>query len=190
MRGEKAPVNSRECIHAGSPPHARGKVNLHVHAGLRVGITPACAGKRTDLPAARTARRDHPRMRGEKKEGTLGEFSLSGSPPHARGKDSRRDRLLVPIGITPACAGKSHNVHNMVHYHWDHPRMRGEKGNYSQSLNHGLGSPPHARGKELDDQDAVSGRGITPACAGKSTSPACPQPRSHSQATPASHFRP
>ena len=50
----------------------------------------------------------------------------------------------------------------------DHPRMRGEKKviqNHCFSL---LGSPPHARGKDLYMTSGACHSGITPACAGKS----------------------
>ena len=51
---------------------------------------------------------------------------------------------------------------------WDHPRMRGEKTLASVSGGSWLGSPPHARGKELSIGLYSKFIGITPACAGKS----------------------
>ena len=51
VRGEKPsqPSYSSSCL--GSPPRARGKVCKEILALLRVGITPACAGKRSAICA-------------------------------------------------------------------------------------------------------------------------------------------
>ena len=53
-----------------------------------------------------------------------------------------------PIGITPACAGKSYRVPD---WQSGHP-----------------GSPPRVRGKAKEVVSVLSCPGITPACAGKS----------------------
>ena len=52
-------------------------------------ITPACAGKSHILIITGTNFRDHPRMRGEKIRFAARIVRRAGSPPHARGKDSR-----------------------------------------------------------------------------------------------------
>ena len=46
MRGEKSYTMSMANQWLGSPPHARGKVARALVYKGRVGITPACAGKR------------------------------------------------------------------------------------------------------------------------------------------------
>ena len=66
MRGEKTPNRSSYSRPVGSPPHMRGKVGEKVLAFLRVGITPAYAGKSWPPIAIRTGCKDHPRIRGEK----------------------------------------------------------------------------------------------------------------------------
>ena len=70
--------------------------------------------------------------------------------------------------ITPACAGKRWFLHAGLFRRWDHPRVCGEKlgGNASGVLTQG--SPPRVRGKGCIQRGDRRGRGITPACAGKS----------------------
>ena len=50
----------------------------------------------------------------------------------------------------------------------DHPRIRGEKSGLRTATGAGEGSPPHTRGKDTDNTDALKIQGITPAYAGKS----------------------
>ena len=86
MRGEKANVRVSFQYHKGSPPHARGKVELRAGRTDELRITPACAGKSSLRRDAFVSSRDHPRMRGEK-YGLLDRLKENlGSPPHARGK--------------------------------------------------------------------------------------------------------
>ena len=87
MCGEKGLPTLRYSPQSGSPPHVRGKVP-GIREGLeRVGITPACAGKRVALPVGGSALEDHPRMCGEKGAGIKLSIAPMGSPPHMRGKD-------------------------------------------------------------------------------------------------------
>ena len=106
MRGEKKSKIKRSLLATGSPPHARGKGSRQRQRQCRWRITPACAGKRRGAGARHRKRRDHPRMRGEKKKSPSNSVIFRGSPPHARGKAFRRFFQRVHIGITPACAGK------------------------------------------------------------------------------------
>ena len=48
--------------------------------------------------------------------------------------------------------------------------MRGEKMGYQSMIFRGVGSPPHARGKGIQGVLKGADGGITPACAGKSSS--------------------
>ena len=66
MCGEKTAKSRNRPSGIGSPPHVRGKVEGEVFAPWRLGITPACAGKRELRSASGSACRDHPRMCGEK----------------------------------------------------------------------------------------------------------------------------
>ena len=73
--------------------------------------------------------------------------SLSGSPPHLRGKHFEQIAELGVTGITPAPAGKT----------------------IAKTLleEMGIGSPPHLWGKRSYCQQTLPCLGITPAPAGK-----------------------
>ena len=147
MRGEKCPQARVLRCQEGSPPHARGKVSASPRPSLPRRITPACAGKSVRKPASFVAKKDHPRMRGEKCPQARVLRCQEGSPPHARGKAGpHRDGLHI-LRITPACAGKSFACRSA--------RWPGED------------HPPHARGKVAADLLELLDFGITPACAGK-----------------------
>jgi len=65
VRGEEFLVRAAMTALTGSPPRARGR-GQPVGAGLApVGITPACAGKRSGQHDDPVPVRDHPRVRGE-----------------------------------------------------------------------------------------------------------------------------
>ena len=127
MRGEKPGGNMSWGNMIGSPPRVRGEGHQARHRRVVYRITPACAG-RSSFPAAqriekwitpacagrrdtrrnaRKARKDHPRVCGEKYRCALRACSTLGSPPRVRGEDHRETTAVVPIGITPACAGRS-----------------------------------------------------------------------------------
>ena len=86
-------------------------------------------------------------MGGEK---TLAEAEAAvkeGSPPHGRGKECFRLLSVRPKRITPAWAGKSHDLRTHELGSRDHPRMGGEKRKAKTSRLRRAGSPPHGRGK-------------------------------------------
>ena len=86
LRGEKLFFLGVYDRFAGSPPLARGKAWAVLHRLHGKGITPACAGKRVHGRHRTASRKDHPRLRGEKRQ--LWQISKGhlGSPPLARGK--------------------------------------------------------------------------------------------------------
>ena len=106
--GEKGSVPAIAHNPAGSPPRGRGKGFLARLPPFFTGITPAWAGKRCVLHLAHDLAWDHPRVGGEKDSLPRLPDSRKGSPPRGRGKAKRSLRLLLPAGITPAWAGKSH----------------------------------------------------------------------------------
>ena len=113
---------------------------------------------------------DHPRMRGEDPFIGAWFYGDGGSPPHARGRRQWGYNLSTTRRITPACAGKTaaKGTHDLRPL--DHPRMRGEDYFGLEVVDCRFGSPPHARGRHLDDRVWVRGERITPACAGKTES--------------------
>ena len=107
MRGEDSFRDSLTDTPAGSPPHARGRLDPPSLFSSDDGITPACAGKtRIEFDVA-GVHADHPRMRGEDTSATRTKYPENGSPPHARGRRHRLGDEIVNAGITPACAGKT-----------------------------------------------------------------------------------
>ena len=69
--GEKHGAKLAAYRKMGSPPRVRGKENISNRSFYAIGITPACAGKRLSHPAPHRARRDHPRVCGEKTKESL-----------------------------------------------------------------------------------------------------------------------
>ena len=90
-------------------------------------ITPAYAGKRERTDAGKGARRDHPRLRGEKQPLVERPEAHIGSPPLTRGKVRFARGLESHAG--------------------DHPRLRGEKSTENNLPARSRGSPPLTRGK-------------------------------------------
>ena len=148
MCGEKSCQTGAASLALGSPPRMRGKGVKHRDGRVRVGITPAYAGKSTDGLESDWRTRDHPRVCGEKLEFACFE--------------------VFAYGITPAYAGKSGRPPQGPPPHQDHPRVCGEKGYNVVRRLRGIGSPPRMRGKDCITPLLSSGQGITPAYAGKS----------------------
>ena len=74
---------------------------------LRTGLIPACAGK-THWWCGRTSReRAHPRVCGENVEPMLPRAEAAGSSPRVRGKRNYPSEEFMPLGLIPACAGKT-----------------------------------------------------------------------------------
>ena len=115
-----------KCL-SGSPPRMRGKVLQLVIGHAVEGITPAYAGKRHGWAKAKTTKRDHPRVCGEKTSTFCGLWFSGGSPPRMRGKGNPSRKACVRKGITPAYAGKRWTTMVSGSYSRDHPRTCGEK---------------------------------------------------------------
>ena len=147
MGGEKLSSGAYVAKDKGSPPRRRGKgVNVNCSAD-DIGITPAWAGKRSQVAAALQSGWDHPRIGGEKSGLHRKRPHQRGSPPHGRGKAAHP--LLAEC------------------WHGDHPRVGGEKIKSGGPLDTARGSPPRGRGKGITARPkGLSGR-ITPAWAGK-----------------------
>ena len=73
--------------------------------------------------------------------------------------------------VSPAYAGKRACTPSLVApVCGDHPRVCGEKISGTTLITTQQGSPPRMRGKDAVKRHSARGFGITPACAGKSTS--------------------
>ena len=149
IRGENR-HRCRRAIHTrGSPLHTRGKSPSALSGGVRVGITPAYAGKIFADFHACSRHRDHPRIRGENLIVLRSSFTGQGSPPHTRGKSSMAVVGRGCGGITPAYAGKIFFEWYVAFCFWDHPRIRGENPKDFAFPGRQGGSPPHTRGKRF-----------------------------------------
>ena len=69
--------------------------------------------------------------------------------------------------ITPACAGKTRAGIRSIADRQDHPRLRGKDLLISLYMLYAKGSPPLARERLRCRGNVRIGKGITPACAGK-----------------------
>ena len=150
----------------------RGKGNLSGPFYSRSGITPACAGKRVRQHRRAGGKRDHPRVCGEKGSRYREIIRSMGSPPRVRGKGGIGIYSTFTHGITPACAGKSCSGCCSCSCAGDHPRVCGEKSKEVAEYASKAGSPPRVRGKVEPFKGSMYQSRITPACAGKRTSPA------------------
>ena len=107
LRGEKTKKINEETGIPGSPPLTRGKApNKHLKK-IKIRITPAYAGKSSNLIKSIRISQDHPRLRGEKCIQRRKNQRRAGSPPLTRGKAESRAFAIRFHGITPAYAGKS-----------------------------------------------------------------------------------
>ena len=104
--GEKISSYAIGHIQLGSPPHMRGKVLRAFLMSMPSRITPAHAGKSSQLYSSNSAIRDHPRTCGEKLDNIMSCTRAEGSPPHMRGKANQNRQAIIKEGITPAHAGK------------------------------------------------------------------------------------
>ena len=155
----------------GSPPRRRGKGAVVHHQTAAHGITPAWAGKRAWPTLFAGCTPDHPRMGGEKANGSDAPDDDEGSPPRERGKTVVPTHVFIPPRITPAWAGKRLSPVTPYNPPLDHPRVGGEKVQGMVISGSMMGSPPHGRGKAGSGHCHRASRRLTPAWAGKSYSP-------------------
>ena len=126
MRGDHCYTGNRTYTGTGSPPHARGPHLVYAEFVINERITPACAGTtQLEIPVD-LSKKDHPRMRGDHFEESLGKDEAVGSPPHARGPPTDDQIAEMAEGITPACAGTTVCIQMPRYPKKDHPRMRGD----------------------------------------------------------------
>ena len=145
--GEKSTSEAQKSSDMGSPPRMRGKeLGFHIVA-VKIGITPAYAGKSFMWTKFCRETRDHPRVCGEKGKNHPRKPYCEGLPPRVRGKVLKLQNALKKFRITPAYAGKRPRTLLAGSSSRDHPRVCGEKpGGRLRELVY-PGSPPRMRGK-------------------------------------------
>ena len=166
--GEKTNGTVSRSNGTGSPPRVRGEVIYGIVCHGKLGITPACAGRRPSTAATAFSVQDHPRVCGEKTSITLISTIRRGSPPRVRGEEYMQHASKNFYRITPACAGRSVATLAAGLRDEDHPRVCGEKESADVLQARREGSPPRVRGEEGAALEQSLGGGITPACAGRS----------------------
>ena len=129
----------------------RGKLRYTTRVPEHYRITPAGAGKTNSAFPSKHNIKDHPRRCGENNLRTYIWIHAEGSPPQVRGKP--RGQIQPKRAI------------------WDHPRRCGENLPFWVFWLRQMGSPPQVRGKRLTIAATLNPRRITPADAGKTTTP-------------------
>ena len=76
------------------------------------------------------------------------------------------------LGIIPAYAGSTATTRGQIPSRADHPRIRGEHRKLGELRRHFLGSSPHTRGARRRPEQPAPERGIIPAYAGSTPTPA------------------
>ena len=147
MCGEKNGICRAKVPHLGSPPRMRGKGHCRRKKEIRLGITPACAGKSVKVNEPDCLPRDHPRVCGEKRLRAAPSHPITGLPPRVRGKAGHAVPHDAAHRITPAYAGKRLMLCHRLPPCGDHPRVCGEKMVSMIPHRRSRGSPPRVRGK-------------------------------------------
>ena len=151
----------------GSSPRVRGKPAQADEHTIRRRLIPACAGKTCTARLWASRWWAHPRVCGENWVGGPNNFMRGGSSPRVRGKPPYPTRHTSPCGLIPACAGKTFSCVRLFISSPAHPRVCGENSVALTAGRHGRGSSPRVRGKHPACAFHCSGRGLIPACAGK-----------------------
>ena len=155
----------------GSPPRRRGKTDKDDVSGLDLGITPAGRGKELVPTRGFGFKRITPAWAGKSRLRKMYRPAFTGSPPRRRGKVGLDGGLSEAVGITPAQAGKSKLALCTPSCPTDHPCAGGEKNKELEGVWLPMGSPPRGRGKVYPFRVGPVAVRITPAWAGKSTTP-------------------
>ena len=184
----------------GSPPRVREpQFKINGITCVR-GITPACAGTTILRDRYDQLEGDHPRVCGNHDVSQFSMYDVLGSPPRVREPLSKRIPDCSRKGITPACAGTTASWEPLMSFianlqliritpacagttsvflsprisTWDHPRVCGNHLLIIVAIIAVMGSPPRVR-EPLEYERRADGRdGITPACAG--TTSTCLRP--------------
>ena len=101
-----------------------------------------------------------------------------GSSPRVRGKPPFVEVLCPPLGLIPACAGKTYLPGSTMSDSEAHPRVCGENEVTMREHIDPPGSSPRVRGKRTWSAESGVDYGLIPACAGKTWDEMPPQERS------------
>ena len=169
--GENIWICALSASSPGSSPRVRGKLLLRVAFRLTDRLIPACAGKTRIIQTGHQLSRAHPRVCGENCHEPGPPRKNRGSSPRVRGKRSCCQVSPWPVGLIPACAGKTLKTVFTAPTDWAHPRVCGENTAADAQYEVPNGSSPRVRGKHIRAESARRGVGLIPACAGKTQGP-------------------
>ena len=147
----------------------RGKPFLQCSARSCPRLIPACAGKTPSSKSPGRAISAHPRVCGENTEACCTAARAVGSSPRVRGKLTTRPITPEIGGLIPACAGKTASPLLLLENNGAHPRVCGENVVNEVAWAYSRGSSPRVRGKRARRSGSLAGRGLIPACAGKTS---------------------
>lgn len=110
----------------GSPPRVRKKLANVIKSAGTSRITLTCAGKTNPFFRGTSLIQNHSRVCGKKLTDGISGLTGSGSPPHVQEKHFEDAVKICIRRITPACAGKTVFLVQMMKHHQDHPRVCGK----------------------------------------------------------------
>ena len=131
----------------GSSPRVRGKPVAEQAKEGDNRLIPACAGKTDDAMRALLHLRAHPRVCGENARPAGFTVPTVGSSPRVRGKPLILRTCPAPVGLIPACAGKTKVSAQGDEILGAHPRVCGENLHALFPCRNPRGSSPRVRGK-------------------------------------------
>ncbi len=167
MCGKDAYRRHADPREVGSPPRVRERRPYFRRIPMPARITPACAGKTLQERQPKFIGKDHPRVCGKDVVMRVDKAFQAGSPPRVRERRGKDSTVLLHLGITPACAGKTFGVATTATRTINHPRVCGKDFIVVPPARVKKGSPPRVRERRSGSGRAPCPRGITPACAGK-----------------------
>ena len=172
MRGEDWECWNLGGPAVGSPPHAWGRLEMIPLSHEMIRFTPTCVGKTAMTMSPGISSPVHPHMRGEDVHTNVVLLQIVGSPPHAWGRQVKKQNIMRELRFTPTCVGKTSHRTVQDQYSTVHPHMRGEDALYDRIIMNPPGSPPHAWGRLKYSTYPTRRNRFTPTCVGKTQSPA------------------
>ena len=161
----RLPRSFSMCI-AGSSPRVRGTAGVERLVGPTDRFIPACAGNGHAVSLSPPPSPVHPRVCGERFYGREHPGPLIGSSPRVRGTARARARRSSPKRFIPACAGNGRLRAGASGRGPVHPRVCGERSDFSDDYVLGVGSSPRVRGTVHLRRCLLPEFRFIPACAG------------------------
>ena len=164
--GEHVEELDRFMSQQGSSPRLRGTLLIAFLGIMLFGIIPALAGNTRYCRQYMATVGDHPRACGEHATDANAMLPIKGSSPRLRGTRALLAMSVNRVGIIPALAGNTVDVHRSSLMMRDHPRACGEHHWALRSRSPWTGSSPRLRGTPRRPPVVRQIRGIIPALAG------------------------